>query len=191
MDGGLNSRRIAIAGLALLFAAVFFYAYRSDRTRPASPLETAPTAPVSTPIFGAAPPRPALTAEEEAFVSSLWAVHEVMRLNAAKMSFAGLYYKSGDIKKEDVRARVAPLTAVFQEAEGKLQSIPTPASMATYRDQYLQAVQSFEHASVEMVKVAEDGDDAHLHAAHERSQAASNTLLKISDALWPGEFKPH
>ena len=42
-----------------------------------------------------------------------------------------------------------------------------------------------------MVKVADDGSDAHLIAAQDMTEKAARVLLKASDALWPGEYKPN
>jgi hypothetical protein len=42
-----------------------------------------------------------------------------------------------------------------------------------------------------MIKVAEDGRQEHLVAAQQKSEQASVTLLKLSDVLWPGEYKPN
>jgi hypothetical protein len=42
-----------------------------------------------------------------------------------------------------------------------------------------------------MIKIADDGLDQHLVAAHERSEQASHALLQLSDVLWPGEYKPN
>jgi hypothetical protein len=42
-----------------------------------------------------------------------------------------------------------------------------------------------------MVRVARDGRDEHLISAQQKSENASATLLKVSDVLWPGEYKPN
>ena len=45
--------------------------------------------------------RPAVTAEEEAYARALWPIHAQVKQNAVKMTFAGLAYKLGDIKREE------------------------------------------------------------------------------------------
>jgi hypothetical protein len=42
-----------------------------------------------------------------------------------------------------------------------------------------------------MVRIAEDGKDEHLVLAQKRSEQASLAILKLSDVLWPGEYKPN
>jgi hypothetical protein len=42
-----------------------------------------------------------------------------------------------------------------------------------------------------MIKVTGDGRDEHLLTAQQQSQKASTRLLILSDALWPGEYKPN
>ena len=107
------------------------------------------------------------------------------------MTFAGLAYKMGDIKVGAVKERVAPLTPAFNSAITALHKIQPPNSMRELHSEYLQAVLLYRDASLEMVKVTIDGQDAHLVKAQEESTHASNLTLKVGEALWPGEFKPN
>jgi len=42
-----------------------------------------------------------------------------------------------------------------------------------------------------MLKVTADGRDEHLLAAHPLSQRASETLLRVGNAIWPAEYLPN
>jgi hypothetical protein len=135
--------------------------------------------------------RPAVTAEEEAYARALWPIHAQVKQDAVKMTFAGLAYKMGDIKRAAVRDRVAPLTPMFDSAVVALSKLQPPASMRVLHGEYLEAVKLYREASVTMVKFAMDGRDGHLLEAQAMSEKASGLTLKVGDTLWPGEFKPN
>jgi hypothetical protein len=135
--------------------------------------------------------RPAVTAEEEAYARALWPIHAQVKQDAVKMTFAGLAYKMGDIKRGAVKERVAPLTPMFESAASALNKLQPPASLRELHSEYLEALKLYRDASVTMIKVAADGRDAHLVEAQVMSEKASGLMLKVGDILWPGEFKPN
>ncbi|MEO8156575.1 MAG: hypothetical protein ABI648_02180 [Betaproteobacteria bacterium] len=135
--------------------------------------------------------RPAVTAEEESYARALWPVHAQVKQDAVKMSFAGLAYKMGDIKRDAVKQRVASLTPAFNAAIVALGKLQPPASMKELHAEYQEAVRLYRDASITMVKVAVDGKDAHLIEAQAMSEKASGLTLKVGEMLWPGEFKPN
>ena len=135
--------------------------------------------------------RPAVTAEEEAYASALWPIHAQVKQDAVKMTFAGLAYKMGDIKRAAVKKRVAPLTLMFDSAGAALNKLQPPASMRVLHGEYIEAIKLYRDASVTLIKVAVDGRDAHLLEAQAMSEKASGLTLKVGDTLWPGEFKPN
>jgi hypothetical protein len=135
--------------------------------------------------------RPAVTAEEEAYARALWPIHAQVKQDAVKMTFAGLAYKMGDIKREAVKERVAPLTPMFDSAVAAVRKLQPPASLRVLHGEYSEAIKLYRDASVTMVKVAADGRDAHLVEAQAMSEKASGLALKVGETLWPGEFKPN
>jgi hypothetical protein len=145
---------------------------------------------VATSAFGHSE-RPAMTAAEEAYAHGLWPVHAQVKQDAVKMTFAGLAYKMGDIKRAGVKDRVAQLTPKFDAALTEINKLQPPASMRELHTEYVEAIRLYRDASVIMVKVAADGRDAHLVDAQERSEKASGITLKVGDTLWPGEYKPN
>jgi hypothetical protein len=132
-----------------------------------------------------------LSVEEEAFAAALWPIHSEVKLAAVRMIFAGLNYKTGAGDPVLLRNTVQPLTRTFQSAAGRVRSMQPPASLLDAHESYLQALSLYVSASREMIKVAEDGRQEHLVAAQQKSEQASVTLLKLSDVLWPGEYKPN
>jgi len=135
--------------------------------------------------------RAARSAAEERFAQALWNIHADVRTAAVRMTFAGLAYKMGDGDQASIQTRVTPLMPVFRDAESALRALDTPASMQQMRDQYLGALQLYGSASQEMVKIAQDGSEAHLLKAQEMSEKAAGVLLDVGDELWPGEIKPN
>src|SRR5882672_1067233 len=135
--------------------------------------------------------RPAVTAAEEAYARALWPIHAQVKQDAVKMTFAGLAYKMGDIKRVAVKERVAPLTPMFDAAAAALSKLRPPASMRLLHGEYLEAIKLYRDASVTMIRVAADGRDAHLIEAQAMSEKASGLTLKVGETLWPGEFKPN
>lgn len=141
--------------------------------------------------LGSVPNAVPLTPEEEAYAATLWPVHSEVKLAAVRMIFAGLNYKTGQADAASVREKVQPLTGTFHSAAARVQSMQAPASLVDAHQSYLEALSLYASASREMIRVAEDGRDEHLVAAQRKSERASLALLKLSDVLWPGEYKPN
>lgn len=133
----------------------------------------------------------ALSAEEEAYAAALWPIHSEVKLAAVRMIFAGLAYKTEDHDASKLKAKVQPLTRTFEDAGKRVRLIRPPESLAEAHASYVEAVDQYVLATREMVKVADDGRDHHLIVAQQSSERASLAILKLSDVLWPGEYKPN
>jgi hypothetical protein len=134
--------------------------------------------------------RPALTAAEEKFAHELWAVHDKVKQAAVKMTFAGVAYKTGDIKRAELRARVAPQVPVLDAALKQARKIVPPASAVEWHGKYVEAIGLYREAAAKMAKVPDQGD-VELIEAQELSARASTLQLVVGDQLWPGEYKPN
>jgi hypothetical protein len=135
--------------------------------------------------------RPAISPEEEAYAHALWPIHAQVKQDAVKMTFAGLAYKMGDIKRAAMKERVVPLTAQFDKALADMAKLRPPPGAKVLHEEYASAIRLFRDASAEMVRMAADGDDRHLLAAQQKTDEASGLTLKVGETLWPGEFKPN
>lgn len=133
----------------------------------------------------------ALSAEEEAYATALWPIHSEVKLAAVRMIFAGLAYKTEDHDAKKLRTKVQPLTRTFENAGKRVAKVRPPASLQEAHESYVTAIKLYSSATVEMIKVAEDGRDEHLIQAQQLSEEASLAILKLSDVLWPGEYKPN
>lgn len=140
---------------------------------------------------GLVPERRAYSAEEEAYSVALWRIHDKVKTSAVQLSFAGLSYKLKEIDREGLESKIAPQLEIYRNAGADISKLVVPASMTKLHGTYNQAVQLYQRASAEMIKVADDGDEQHLLNAHNDTNKAATLLLKVGGELWPGEFKPN
>jgi len=138
-----------------------------------------------------APPRPALTPAEEAYSQALWKIHGDVKLSAVQMTFAGLAYKTGDIDRATLKARVDASRDAYARAETRVRGLRPPASLRSVHADYLDAIRLYRQSAAEMARVYDDGRDQHLLAAFPLSETASRKLLEVGDTLWPGEYVPN
>ena len=140
---------------------------------------------------GLEPTRPPLTAAAELYASSLWPIHSEVKLSAVNMTFAGLAYKLGELDRHDLRFRLEPIAGRFAEAALRLRKLQPPESMEKFHSDYAEALRLYQASVAEMARVIDDGRDEHLIDAQAQSEKAAAILLKLSDELWPGEYKPN
>jgi hypothetical protein len=180
----------AVAALVLALGAFVAYALQRElRTKPEAP--SAAAAFTAGLAMGEQHAARALSAEEETYAAALWPIHSQVKLSAVRMTFAGLNYKIEHNDAGKLKAAVQPLTRTFTDAAQRAGKIEPPASLADAHRTYLEAIDHYAAASREMIRIADDGREEHLFAAHKRSEQASHELLKLSDVLWPGEYKPN
>lgn len=134
---------------------------------------------------------PPLSPEEEAYAAALWPIHSEVKLAAVRMIFAGLAYKTENKDAKLLKTKVQPLTRTFRSAASRAHGLRPPPSLAAAHSSYLEALDLYAGATLEMIKVADDGQDEHLVDAQARSERASTAIIRLSDTLWPGEYKPN
>jgi hypothetical protein len=136
-------------------------------------------------------PRPARTAAEENYAYSLWPIHEEVKQNAVKMTFAGLAYKVGDIKQGEFRKRLGSLPRAFEVSLAQTTKLPVPASLVDTHADYVEAIRLYGSAARKMLAATSEGAAQDMVAAHDMSTRAASLLLKVGEMLWPGEYKPN
>ena len=172
-----------MGGVVMALAATVVVAWLHE-TRPRS---AAPPAITST----HRPQPPALTAEEEAFATTLWAVHREATRSAVAMSFAGIAYQTEDRDALALARRIEPLARFFHDAETQVRAMSAPPSLSQTHLRYADAMARYANAAGEMLKFTEDGDPQHLAEAHRMDVSASEDVLRVGEVLWPGQYKPH
>jgi hypothetical protein len=111
--------------------------------------------------------------------------------SAVKMTFAGLYFKTGEIDLAEFKKRLTPQTVVFRSVAANVSALTAPPSFAKLHGDYLEALTLYEQASVEMAKASDGDADTHLRAAQAKTEKAAVTLLKVGGELWPAEYRPN
>jgi hypothetical protein len=183
-------KSLAVAGLVVALGAFAAIALQREmKGRPDAP--SAAAAFTAGLAMGEHHAARALSAEEEAYAAALWPIHSQVKLSAVRMTFAGLNYKIEHNDAGKLKATVQPLIPTFTDAAERARRIQPPPSLEDAHRSYLEAIEHYAAASREMIKLADDGREDHLIAAHKRSERASHELLKLSDVLWPGEYKPN
>ncbi len=182
----LSTRTLVLAAIIAVLLTVIGFAVQRELV--SSPPSAAPS---FTAGLGSVPNAVPLTAEEEEYAATLWPIHSEVKLAAVRMIFAGLNYKTGNAGAASIKEKVPPLGKTFQSAAARVRGIRPPPSLADAHESYLEALNLYASASNEMIRVADDGRDEHLVAAQQKSERASLALLKLSDVLWPGEYKPN
>jgi hypothetical protein len=138
-----------------------------------------------------ATPRPALTAEDEAYAQALWPIHNEVKLSALRMTMSGIQYKTGNIDAASLRAAVETSSASYRRAEADMGALRPPPSLQGLHDDYLGAVRLYQQAATEMVKLYEDHRDDHLVTAFPMSQEGGQRLRRVGALLWPSEYVPN
>jgi hypothetical protein len=172
---------IAVALMALL--AVVAFGVTREATGPA------PSSVLSRP--GATPPKPAFTRAEEAYIQALWPIHGEVERSTVRMSLGKIFYKTNDLGKADLKARVDAALANYRRAGSQISALQPPPSLARAHDEYLAAVRLFEQSALEVLKMFDDGNDEHLLAAYPLSQEGSNKIREVGARFWQDEFPPN
>lgn len=195
--------RIWLGVIALALAGVIGYSIpRGDSgsaRAPVAPVAAATPTPAATPApadaahaHDAAPAqRAARTADEEAYIRALWPIHGEVERVAMRLSLGQIFYKTQDMPRADLKARVDEALAAFQAADKQLRALAPPASLKPDHDTYLTGVLLFRDATTELRKMFADGSDDHMAAAYPRSQEASDKIRDVGGKFWPHEFPPH
>jgi hypothetical protein len=137
-------------------------------------------------------PQPrALTADEERFATTLWAVHRDATRSAVAMSFAGITYQTDGRDARAFAQKIEPLAKFFRDAEMQVRAMSAPPSLSRTQGQYVEAMALYASAAAEMLKFTEDNDLQHLGEAHRMNMTASEDMLRVGEVLWPGQYKPH
>jgi hypothetical protein len=169
---------VAAALLVLLGVAVFTRGREATTSRPApSSLQRV-----------SVPSRPALTPEEEKYIRAMWPIHGDIERSTMRASLGQIFYKTQDLKREELKRRLEQALAVYRRAEDRVRSLQPPASLRREHDEYVSAVQLFRESAIEGLKMFEDGREDHLLAAYPKSQKGSDKIREVGGKFWPNEF---
>jgi hypothetical protein len=174
---------LAVTVLALLALVAFEVSREATTTSRAPPPTLSREA--------ATPQKPAWTREEEAYIQGLWPIHGEVERSAVRVSLGKIFYKTNDLGKADLKARVDAALVTYRRAEARISALQPPPSLASAHDEYLAAVQLFERSALEVLKLFDDGNNEHLRIAYPMSQEGSDKIREIGVKFWEDEFPPH
>lgn len=153
--------------------------------------EVASTSPPNTPRPSRQPTRPALTVAEERYIREMWPIHGDVERSTMRASLGQIFYKTQDLKRDELRIRLEQALAVYRRAEGRLRALEPPPSLRREHEEYVSAVRLFKESAVEVLKMFEDGRDDHMIAAYPKSQEGSDKIREVGGKFWPNEFPPN
>ena len=171
---------LAVALLAL--TGILTFAVTREVTSTSSPNSARPSR---------QPTRPALTAAEERYIREMWPIHGDVERSTMRASLGQIFYKTQDMKRDELRTRLEQALAVYRRAEGRLRALEPPPSLRSEHEEYVSAVLLFKESAVEVLKMFEDGRDDHMIAAYPKSQAGSDKIRAVGGKFWPNEFPPN
>jgi hypothetical protein len=170
----------AICALALVAIVAF------GLTREATTTDRASSSVVSPAVATA--PKPAFTRPEEAYIQALWPIHGEIERTVARVSLGKILYKTNDLGKAELKARIEASLAMYQRAEAQINTLQPPPSLEPVQDNYRAAIGLFEQAAHEALKMFDDGDDEHLLVAYPPGYEGSNKIREIGVRFWQDEF---
>jgi len=182
-----GARSLLLGGVVVALAAITGAAWLHE----ARPRSVAQPATHTGGTRAEKPQPPALTADEERFATTLWAVHREATRSAVAMSFAGITYQAEDRDARALARKIEPLAKFFHDAEMQVRAMSAPPSLSKTQVQYVGAMALYASAATEMLKFTEDGDSQRLQVAHGLDLKASEDMLRVGEVLWPGQYKPH
>jgi hypothetical protein len=180
---GIKGSVLAVTLLILLGIVAFAV------TREATTTVRGPIPAVSQ--LASTPQRPALTRAEEAYIQALWPIHGEVERTTVRLSLGKIFYKTDDIGKTDLKARVDKALATYRTAETRIAALQPPPSFERAHEEYLAAVGLFQKSALEVLKMFDDGNDDHLLAAYPLSQEGSNKIREVAARFWQDEFPPN
>jgi hypothetical protein len=179
---GVKGIALAVTILALVGMVVFAVLHEATTTG------HKPTSALSRP---AATPPPALTRAEEAYIQALWPIHGEVERSTVRLSLGKIFYKINEMGPAALKGRVDTALATYRRAEAWLNALQPPPSLERAHNDYLAAVRLFQQSAVEVLKMFDDGNDAHLLAAYPLSQEGSDKIRAIGSQFWRDEFPPN
>jgi hypothetical protein len=135
--------------------------------------------------------RPALTADEQAYVEALWPVHTDLEVAAERVALGAIFYKTNDLDRTQLKSRLEQALSSYRAADEKLRQLKPPQSLQNSHEGYLAAVRAFEQSTLEMLRMFEDGSDDHLQTAYPRYLEGTNLIRDLGGNFWPDEFPPN
>jgi len=136
-------------------------------------------------------PRPALSVDEQRYVETLWPIHTQVERTAVRLALGAAFYRLNDIDRAELKARLDQATTVFRDAEASMGTLSPPPSLQASHQGYLEAVRLFQGSVAEMLRMYEDGNEAHLTTGFPLSRQGSDKIREVGAQLFPDQYPPN
>ena len=181
------SLKVALfCGIALVLAAIVIFA--SSREASVADPRT-PAAAVVRPSLLA--PRPAPSADEQQYVESLWPIHTQVERAAVRVALGAAFYRLKDIERAELKTRLDQALGDFRNADERIKALAPPPSLQGSHQGYLEGVHLFQNSALEMLKMYDDDNEAHLTVGFPMSQQGSDKIREVGSKLFPDEYPPN
>ncbi len=175
-----------MCGLALVLTVVVVVA----STREASIADPrAPAAPAAR--LNVLAPRPALSVDEHGYIEALWPIHTQVERAAIRLALGAAFYRIKDIDRAELKTRLDQASGAFRDADERIQVLAPPASLLRPHEGYRQALRLFQGSTSEMLKMYDDGNEAHVTLGFPLSQQGSDLIREVGAELFPEEYPPN
>jgi hypothetical protein len=138
----------------------------------------------------AVPPPRALALAQQRYADALWSIHTQVEQTIAWVGLGAAFYKSHEIDRAELRARLTQGLAGYRAAERQIEALDPPPALRPTHEGYLAAVRLFQLSTIEMLRMYEDGDEEHLTTALPLSLDGTSKLRDISGQFWPDVHPP-
>jgi hypothetical protein len=123
------------------------------------------------------------TVEERRYVTTLWSVQSQVDESAAQMGLAAAQFAGGDIDSRELNVRLGDTLAILRRLDDVLSGMQPPEVLSLERQDAIDAIHLFEQSAFEMMKVADDGDPAHVSAGIPMGLEGLSHLRAVSSRL--------
>jgi len=134
---------------------------------------------------------PALSADEQRYVEAVWPIHTQVERAVVRLALGAAFYRLNDIDRAELKTRLDQSLRVFREADESIKILTPPPALRRPHEGYLEAVRLFQGSATEMLRMYDDGNEAHLTIGFPMSQQGSDKIREVGTLLFPDQYPPN
>ena len=121
--------------------------------------------------------------DEQRYLTALGPIHSQLERSIDQMGLLASFYGAGEIDRFILKARLDEFLLSYQTAELQMREVDPPPQLRGVHQGYLEALRLLQQSTVELMKVYDDGSDAHLSDAAALSLQSTQRLRDLDDQL--------
>ena len=126
--------------------------------------------------------------DEQGYFTALAPIQTGLERSIGQLGLLAAVYQTGDVDRSELKARLEDFLFTYQRAEQQLRALDPPSNLRTAHTGYLDAVRQLRQSTVELLKLYEDGDQAHISAAVSLNLDTAKRLHALNDRSSPVKF---